>query len=408
MFYTVNIQLRDETDLTSLGVQIATAMSYSSMDSIFTQFEFICITNDVDLIGRGVIRYGTELIVSIYANDTQVSKFYYCVYNYKLIDQLTKHSTVGTLRIACVNSWYFKQQALTTYYTGTVGDVLFNLFTTEIVGDYVQFQINQHPRREKSIWYRCNMTASKFIKTILEPNFLIDESPAYIFANDLGQLFGISYFSLVNQISSIMVTDNELIAVTPNLGDKQYILKEINDYKIDMGDEYVWQGQAQRLDFLSKGGITISGGVEPMSYLSPGGVFPQKLVQMEYNYYLDPELASHVVMDDTGKALHLVRANFLNTYRKKAIESFKIYVSMENEFLLTVGSVLDLRLTSLPMGSPDELKQRITMEQLKYPYGIDSSLLSGTYFIKEMRRSFRQLPNGYFTSSMDTTIIKIQ
>ena len=409
MLYSIDIRLKDGTELSSLGGFVKQVMIYSSMDSLFPQLEFTCVANDIDLLGRGVLKFGTELEIAVLdENEKQITKFYFCVYNIKLIDQFTKHSTVGTLRVACVGRWYFRQMAASAVYKGTPADALISVLREEAGLDYTDILVQGSFVKMINLWYRCSMTASKFIKTILEPNYLIDESPSYVFANDIGQITSDSYLTILRRAGSALLIDPIILSVISGVGDITVRPIGINDFEIDMGDESAWQNQAQRLVFLSENYSVVSGGVEPMSYLTPLGIFPPKLYQMDSNYYVDPLLSTQVVMDDSGNTSANVRARFINTHRKKGIEAFKINVSMENDYRLTVGSVVELRLTSLPQGNPGELKQRLSAEQLKFPESMDNSVLSGKYFIKKLRRSFIQNINGAYSCIMEPTIVKCQ
>lgn len=409
MYHTISLKLIDGWELSNFGVTVKTVSVYTSMDSLFPQLEFIGIVNETDLLGQGILKFGTEIECSIFNTVGKlITKSFYCIYNIELINQLSKYSTTGTLRVSCVGRWYFRQMAQSIIYPGTPADALLSILSTEAILDYVEFLVQQSLTVVKMVWYRCNMTASKFIKTVLEPNYLIDESPSYLFANDLGQILSESYITLSNRASGVIVIDPAIITVISGGEKGIYQALGYHDLKVNLGDEYAWQSQAQRLIYLTEGYTVNSGGVEPASYLNPIGGLPPKLHQFDKNYYNSPFVATQVVMDDSANTSVNVRAKFLNTYRKKGIEAFQIGVSMDTDFRLTVGSVLNLRLTSLPQGNPTELKERLAIEKIKYPASLDDSILSGKYFIKKLKRNFISEPSGYYTSFSETSLIKCQ
>jgi len=410
VLYNINLLVNGDTNLRDLGVTLQTVILQSSMDSMFPQLEFTFATNE-DIVGKGFIRFGSQITLQIFNNsDAQIVSLPFSIYNIELVKQTVKYSTVGSIRVSCVYRWYFQQTVASLVYYGTPSDAIFSILTREAEGQYTQLLIQKSINEISNIWYRCNLTAMKFIKTVLEPNLLIDESPTYLFANDLGEVVTESYLTMSRRTTPAVLVDPSIASYVTSYNDESRYLLGYTDFKLSMGSEYAWQSLAQRLICLSEGYQTLSGGVEPSSYLNPDtGELPPILCDLSLANYSDPYSGTQTVLDDSANSLTNIRAKFLNTYRKKGLESFKLDIACDNDFRLTVGSSVRLKLTSLPQGNPSELAEIIAANELLYGTNLDDSLYSGLYFIKNMKRVFQVQPgNAQYFANMTINIVKFQ
>lgn len=208
--YFFNFYLNNENMTTFLSGKKAFSFG-SSITSLYpTAYLELYLPSVV--IESGLLSIGVDAKFEFFgASEEKKYTKNYKVWKIKCISQENTRSLSGIYSITFIHPWFFNQEVKSKGYYGSVELVLYNILLDEQLSTFRNVKIDKS-KDNSSKHYRTYQTLGSFIEERLLNNYLVDNSPTFIYVDDNNEFHAHSFLTMLNNDKKNILIDTRTIS----------------------------------------------------------------------------------------------------------------------------------------------------------------------------------------------------